>query len=431
MSVVRTPLTIFEEILKTADRPEEPLTIQTEYRVAGRLDADRLREALRTAIALHPMARARIVAPRKLLRPPQWEIGEVNTDDLIQSVRYDEDSEMDAARAEFYSRPIDLKTAPALRILVAHRPGGDSLLFSVNHTITDGIGSLRFLQSLARAYDGRPDPVPPIDALAARDLRTHFGPAEAKRLRQLAKPIIPKGETATVAGEGARGEPGYGFRQVVIPVQRQDFNPRRFGPSATTNDLMMAALHLTIDSWNAARSRPCDCISVLMPVNFRPMDWHFDVVGNLTLGGRIITTPAQRASPEALMTAVIDRSNWLKAGGGLTRLFDVPSWLYKLLPILISRLPRSIKQTRNSSVLTYFGRIDPRYIPQFGGEAGEIIETWGSPPVMMPVGVAVGGAIFRGRLYLGLRYRRALFDAGAAQRFTDLFLDHLMKLGRG
>ena len=56
------------------------------------------------------------------------------------------------AEEAFYSERIDLAMAPAFRALIVHRPGGDSLLLSLHHTITDGVGTLRFVHSIARAY---------------------------------------------------------------------------------------------------------------------------------------------------------------------------------------------------------------------------------------------------------------------------------------
>ena len=47
------------------------------------------------------------------------------------------------------------------------------------------------------------------------------------------------------------------------------------------------------------------------------------------------------------------------------------------------------------------------------------------------MGLAVGVTGLLGRLDFAFRYRRALFDAAAAGRFADLFLERLLRLGRG
>jgi NRPS condensation-like uncharacterized protein len=69
------------------------------------------------------------------------------------------------------------------------------------------------------------------------------------------------------------------------------------------------------------------------------------------------------------------------------------------------------------------GRIDD--VPDFGTEAGEVSEFWFSPPVAMPMGLAVGAVGLNGRLQLVIRFRRALFDDPAAREFSGLFLNSL------
>jgi len=53
-------------------------------------------------------------------------------------------------------------------------------------------------------------------------------------------------------------------------------------------------------------------------------------------------------------------------------------------------------------------------------------EVWFSPPAPMPLGVSVGVATLGDRMYLTIRYRRALFDAAAAAEFAALFRKELV-----
>jgi NRPS condensation-like uncharacterized protein len=418
---------MLEEILHSLDRPDEPSTIQVELRVAGSIQERELREALGAAIAAHPMTRARKVSRRILLRPAHWEVGGPSAGEVLRSVHCDDESVLAAARAEFYSRPIDVERSPALRLLLVHRPGGDSLLLGANHAVTDGVGALRFLRSVARAYSGRPDPVPPVDPLAARDLQAQFGHTVSDRPRDAGRAKPPTGPRSLLAPEGAEGEPGYGFLLSALSVdQGRRLNPRRLVPTATVNDLLLASLHRAVAAWNADQRRPCRTISILMPVNLRPPEWRNEVVGNLTLGGPILSTPEQRSTAGTLLAAMTAQTRRVKTGDDFAAFCEKPLWVRKLLLFLLfARGTRSM----DTAVLSNLGRIDD--VPDFGAEAGEVTEFWFAPPVVMPTGLAVGAAGLKGRLHLVMRYRRALFDDRAARRFSDRFLDILTEPAAG
>ncbi len=351
-------------------------------------------------------------------------------DDIVRSVQCADEPELRAIRETFYSEFIALSSAPALRVLIVHRPEGDSLLLSINHTITDGVGALRFVHSIARTYSGRADPVPAVDPLAARALRVEFGRATSPQTRTAGRPKNPRGTPTFVTPDRFSEQPGYGFIHLTMPSeQRRQLDARRFGASATNNDLLLAALHLTIAAWNNAHHEAAGVIVVLMPVNFRPLQWFDEVVGNLTLGGRIITTSEQRSTPRALMTAVMDRTQWLKTGGGgLPLLFSLPAWLYGMTPVpLISRLLGDLRLSSVLQLLRESRLASCRTSVQRPGV--NITEVWGSPPVIVPTGIAIGAGILRGRLLTTLRYCRAVLDDAAATRFAEMLMQNLLDLG--
>jgi len=70
----RLPFTVIDQAVHLLDTPAEPWGIQLEVEVAGHLDEDRLRTAVCSATAAHPMARARKVASRPALHTDEWEI---------------------------------------------------------------------------------------------------------------------------------------------------------------------------------------------------------------------------------------------------------------------------------------------------------------------------------------------------------------------
>jgi len=56
---VRVPFNVIDETIRFIDRLDEPWTVQVEARARARLHEDRVRCGIRSALALHPMARAR------------------------------------------------------------------------------------------------------------------------------------------------------------------------------------------------------------------------------------------------------------------------------------------------------------------------------------------------------------------------------------
>jgi NRPS condensation-like uncharacterized protein len=431
MTRLRTPFSPVEELWVLRDPPDETANIQLELRVSGSLDEGNLRGAIGAAVVAHPMTRARKVARRLLTRPPLWEIGEPDLGGVLSTMRCDGESQLAAARDTFYSQCVGLVTAPALRFLLVRRPGGDSLLLNVNHAITDGIGASRFLHSVARAYGGRPDPVPTLDPLAVRDFRAQFGRAASpgsRRADVLSLPPLPR---AFIAAERAADAHGYGFLHLALSgEQSRRLNPRRFVPDATVNDLMLASLHLAIARWNADQDRSCGCIALFMPANVRPPEWRYEVVANVTVGAKVASTSEQRATAPSLMEAVASQTRRLKEGRfGLEALLELPTWAFMLLPVWLPWLSLLLgDRVENTAVLSNLGRLEEVF--DFGPGPGEVTEFWFSPPVGMPMGLALGVAGLHGRLHLVLRYCRVLFDDEAARRFSGLLLDSMVELGQ-
>src|SRR5439155_175834 len=73
---MRVAFNVIDETIWFIDRPHEPWTVQAEARAAGRLDDERLRLAVRSALARHPMARARQAPWRFWQTGFTWEITE-------------------------------------------------------------------------------------------------------------------------------------------------------------------------------------------------------------------------------------------------------------------------------------------------------------------------------------------------------------------
>ncbi|MGH3924177.1 MAG: hypothetical protein ACRDTT_15155, partial [Pseudonocardiaceae bacterium] len=252
--VQRTRFSAVDEAVHLLDSVSEPWSVHVEARVRGALDETSLRAAVTAALARHPLARARkaVSGVRGVL---EWEIVPEAEMDALQVVEAPSDVAL-AIRADLQSVPVPLATAPPLRVWLVRHPGGDVVTLNVSHAAADGIGSLRILRSIARAYAGQADPVPDVDPLSVRDPAAFLSRVDSKcpvgrgltLLRELRETV---GAWTRVAPEGGTLRPGYGLRRVALTTEQTTAvaGARRAG--VTVNDLLIAALHLTIDGWNA------------------------------------------------------------------------------------------------------------------------------------------------------------------------------------
>lgn len=429
--VRRVSFNLIDEFIDLLDTPAEPWSVQLEVRVAGSFDEGRLRAALDEALRRHPMARAR--RARSAWNRSYWDTSpELDVDPLTVDPATD-DATLASVREQLYSTPVPLSQSPPLRArLVRHREG-DLLMLTLHHAAMDGIGGLRLLHSVARAYTGADDPLPEVDFLASRDLMGRHAPADlsmrvrrylalVERLRELLAP------PARLARRQGREGPGYGFHQVRLSTEETQ-GLAEADHAGSVNDLLVAALHLAVAAWNARHQRPCRRITVLVPSNLRPADHRDEMVGNFSLPARISTTPRRRRSGAAVLAAVTTQTARKKYSGMGTALLELLSWSW-LVPLRFKGAAIRVFDQRftDTAILSNLGRIkDP---PSFGDDVGETIECWFSAPARMPLGLSVGAITVADRLHLVFRYRHPQFGPESARRFAECFLTQLRGLAR-
>ena len=431
--VLRIPFNLVDEAVYLLDYEEAPWSIQLEVRVAGSFDEDRLRSALGQALGRHPLARARKVASRRAELFHYWEIPAAADIDPLQTVDCPDDTALDAARSDLHSLDVPLVESPPLRLRLARRPEGDVLMLNVNHAATDAFGALRILRSIARAYAGDPDPVPELDFLAIRDLRAVVAGDVKVRLRRVLV-LLEKlwdliSPPARVAPDPRSVRPGFGLHHVALSGEETERLLDR-SPPATVNDVLLAALNLTVARWNSEHGVPCGRVGVLVPVNLRPPEWREEMVGNFSLPTRLSTSRRDRATPRRALKALTARTFRKKKGGMGSALIEIlsgspafPIWVKRTLVKVV--WPLTANRILDTAILSSLGAVDEP--PSFGPEAGETLELWFSPPTIRPT-VAVGAVTVAGRLHLVVRYPRALFDADGAHRFATLYVAELDRL---
>lgn len=194
----------------------------------------------------------------------------------------------------------------------------------------------------------------------------------------------------------------------------------------TVNDLLIAALILTIQRWNAAARRRPGRVRISMPVDARPPG-RGDQLGNLSRLCTVTADPHRRA---ALATVVADQTRRAKHRSG-------PTVDPALAAVARAPLPTSAKRLMVRLALRCLGRVgcDTSLLSNLGNVTepprfGTLfpVRMWFSTTAHMPRGLSVGAITVDGRLQLCFRYRRALLDEAAAHDFADEYAAALTEL---
>jgi NRPS condensation-like uncharacterized protein len=420
-----TRLNVLDELYLHLDREDEPWTVHLEIRVERRVDASRLRTAVREAAARHPIARARLASTRLTDVRYQWEIAEELDEAAVEldEIECSGAGDLAAARERLLSRTPPLDTHGPFSLLLAHDPAGDVIALNLHHAAGDGLAALRLMGSIARAYAGEDDPVPPVDPLEVRDVGALAAAGSVKERvarGRAALDYLARGvrSPARLARDANGDRAGYGFAQIALePDEVERIVGRRSG-GATVNDVLLGGLAVAVRRWNEQHQELTGAVYLMMPINLRPREWQYEVVGNFASYVSVRLSGGDHTTLDRAVAAAADSTRRIKEGGiaGLiVELFGAPT----LLPTGLKRrmqdlIPLTGNVVVDTAVLSNLGRVES--VPHLG-EAGAVREVWFSPPGRMPLGASLGVVTLDGRLFMTLRYRHSLFHAGAAAKF--------------
>ena len=428
MEPTRVPLTALDEAFLHLSAVR--WSVQYEVRVQGRLDVGRLRSAFAAACATHPIGRASLADPagwsdRRLF----WEIADEPVPVPIDEFDGTDPDVLAAARAELYDQPPTLTEAPPVRAAIAHDDAGDLLMLVLHHAAFDGISAVRFTESVARAYAGAPDPTAGPPFAEARDLRRLAGSQtvgqQLRRAGGVADEVLARRQPI-VRIHPAGGAPGplrFGVTTLLLDERETAELVAAKPPGTTVNDLLLAALLLTVRRWNAehgdaAIDRGGERVTAMMAVNLRAPEWSNDVCANFASYLPIPLPPGVPDDLAVATLAVAERTRRHKERRNAGWLVDLlrPT---NLLPVplkerLLALIPQLADIALESTALSNLGRLAPLDF----GDAGQATEVWFSPPAHAPLHVAVGAATLDGRLFLTLRYLSEVFDADGAASFA-------------
>ena len=382
-------------------------SVHVEARVEGVLDDMRLRKAFDT-VAGH--------------RPADH--------DPLAVVDCADDEALDRARDALLAEPAAMTQWPPLKAVLAHHPDGDVLLLNLNHAASDGFSGVRVMESVAGAYAEDGPPGPPLDFLAVNDLPVRPASKPVSAVEAWYRTAVERvrdllANPARLAADHPDAELGYGFHFVRLSVAdtRRVANVHRQG---TARNVLLAGLHLAIGEWNLDHGTPGRRIGVLVPVDLRPAEWAHEVVGNFSVTARVSTSRRHRSGARAALKAITaqkTRNKRYRTGVALLAALQrnglLPLWAKQSLVVL---QPLTRNKEVDTAFLANLGWLDEA--PSFGAEAGETTALWCSLPARSPHSLCIGAVVVAGRLHLTFRYPHRLFDAGAARRFADCYVEH-------
>ncbi|MGH3936360.1 MAG: condensation domain-containing protein [Pseudonocardiaceae bacterium] len=424
-------LTMLDESLLFLQEARAPWNVQFELGADHHVDEAMLRQAVLSCCRRHPLTRARLAPSPQGETSYEWNIADEVDQDPLQIAGCTDRAELDRFRAELYTPPISLDTSPGFRVGLARRSGGDLVLLSANHIVADGVGALRLMQTITRAYLGQPDPPDPLPLARARDLSAFLAPKNrsekwARRLEGLrrVREALDTPSRIAIVGGTDRDDFGFVFRTLDLGETTTPSLVRR-APGTTVNDVLLAALHVTVQLWNSKHGVPTGRVGIMMPINVRPPDRLWDVVSNLTSNLTISTAPEDRVDLATATAAVIEQTYQVRRNHRAYGLHDLLDALKKA-PLPVKRaVPKLIHLTGDrfvdTAMLSNLGRIPEPPTLATGPESGPP-ELWFSPPCDPTCSVAIGVATTGQRLSLVVRYRYEQFDADAAAEFTDLLI---------
>jgi NRPS condensation-like uncharacterized protein len=431
--VRRYPVTRLQEAVIEVERSHTPWNVQFEAATTATLDAERLAAAARTACGTYPAAKARL-RPVDGDPPYEWVLPDAPPEIPVEVVDGD-DADLAAVRRRFYGKRFDLAVEPPLSLLVIRgdgEAGGDRLCACASHVSMDGIGVFRVFQALLAAYRGEEPTAATLEGTPREVLDGVRPRGAARRLRLLGSTARRLGyfldSPARPVGSGPSGSAWTGWwfadRHLDADATARLVADRPAG--VTVNDVLLAALHLTVDRWNAARGAPADRISLLMPTNVRPEGRFYDGVGMYTLFDSVDTGPRHRRDQATALERVADRTDRIKAAD---RQFGYLEWWHLFSAVAPPAVRRRVapqvfgpgEPLLDTAVLSNLGRV-----PEPGGlPDGDLLRPWLTPPCWPPTPLSVGVLTVGDRLHLGFRFERSVFDAGDAEAFADRYRERL------
>jgi NRPS condensation-like uncharacterized protein len=455
------PFSVLEDVIMASDRRSAPLSVGMIARTCAAIDPVALRKAVRAALARYPMARARL---RTGLSGRRWwwfpdaphdDTATVTAMATVTVLDGDGDGDLWEAFADICSRPFDLTAASLLRVLHMRLPDGDAVALATHHVALDGVSVALLLRVIMERSAALTDPQgagrltgpPPAAGArgavgsgrpAAPGCMSGTGPDGLMGWRRSGRAVLGRWLPGRIAASTAPGSPGTRVSRSRTPVDStpavygvhceafsvpESGRSRAGGPTATINDLLLAAAQLAVERWNTAAGQATGRVRVRMPINLREPDTDI-TLGNHAGDVMIATTSRQRRDPATALAAVAGQT---AAGKAARR----PSGTGIALSGL-ARLPAPARHPllRLGAAMARPGLMPTTSVTNLGRIPDLRLSGTGSPQVTSlhfaafagpPQGLVITAVGYNGTLHLTFCYHRDLFDQSAARRFAALY----------
>jgi hypothetical protein len=424
------PLLPFEQYMLDDDRPNAPMTFTVVWRLAGHVDAERMRAAVENASRSHPLLGCRIRRGRWVPAAGGVPFRRVSAMASLRPDRESIDASRDAClRATLVEPAADCEEA--------------ELRLTFHHAACDGVGAMEFSGDIFAAYRGSGTPA----AAPSRSRRdAQADPSLLDDRGRLERPIVP-GATWRDAMRHffAEGRRFMADRAVALPCERSgrsssaaDPVPVRFtseetaalrrcasGADATLNELLLAVLVAVIGRHCAAATRHHHgaWLGVVQPVSMRlPRATRLPACNNI--GYAFLRRPLVDCDDwQALLPGVVQDTRAVTRLGLAGCFNDAVSLLGRLPEPLRRPLVRAMRP--GTFVFSYLGdpvRRFPRGLRGAGGDvmpgpgqaAGvdlggcRVVDFSGAPPPRPGTELAILASLFGQQLTLWLRPSAAL-----------------------
>ncbi|MBX6389257.1 MAG: hypothetical protein IRZ08_09715 [Frankia sp.] len=428
-------LTFAEQMIIASDRRRARLLVAAVAEFDGRLDAGALRAAADAVCQRRP-ALTRALADRFGAAGWRLEADPAGPVELIE-VTASGDGYWPAVD-ELLSGEFDPRRAPAIRMLLAHRPDGDAVALAAHHVIVDGRSVVALLAEILEAVGAAGTADAPAAARPPAAARSPLGQvvgAAARRAvggawRGARGALLARARVGArhVAPTGRPGTTGYLVAPLVlsVPATRPACAD---GGRPTVNDMLLAAAHLAVERWSAGRGRACGVLRVRMPAVTGGADQGGDgsELGNNTGQSLIFSRPADRADPATLLDRVREQSARIKAAdvrtaaGASGAVAAVAAAVLRGWPralLLRAAVEAARPALAPAAAVSNVGRVAPMAAGAAGPATRAVyFAATAGPPQGLMIGVTRTGE----RLHLTFCFHRAVADRVGAAAFAELF----------
>lgn len=412
MRQTRYEPTLLEASAAEGCRALRQWNILRDVELTGRIDLERLRDALAGAAQLHPLSRARRVVNASGMWT--WQV-EPDIASMALQTADTTSSDMNPLFQELRAERL-LATEPlAFKCIAVRGRSSDRLLFNFCHERTDGIGAMAFLESVRAIYAGEQSQAGSADWMEHR--RSLQGPP----LSGFTVPGLfqPDPIEHLVGDSGDASDEASHIVNIVLSAADARALVRAGLPGATVTHHLVAAMAIACARWNTCRGSGTGRICIGVPVNARAASFarqgFFNAYGTMCIN----TEAGERLTLEQATRSVTTQVRHLRP---LVQMAGA-RWAFSTAPAIAPSGPPRAISVLPTATISGLG------IWNFGefGNAGHVTSVWAPPLPVEPMGVSLGVVGLHDKVCLSFRFPRSMVSRRASYEFAHLMLSLLIQ----